>query len=97
MSTSKGTAAKLLIRESLWTKIGRVKLLKIPGKVQKRAAFKVCMAKLNTAAADFIDAVRKLPGSVEDALRHYIEHRPYTTVAIALALGWLIGRSHRPF
>ena len=49
------------------------------------------------SAADSIDAVRKMPGSVEDTIRHYIENRPYKTVAIALALGWLIGRSHRPF
>jgi len=49
------------------------------------------------SAADSIDAVRKMPGSVEDTLRHYIENRPYTSVAIVLALGWLIGRSHRPF
>ncbi len=49
------------------------------------------------SAADSVDAVRKMPGSVEDTIRHYIENRPYTTVAIALALGWLIGRSHRPF
>ena len=49
------------------------------------------------SAADSIDAVSKMPGSVEDTLRHYIENRPYTSVAIALALGWLIGRSHRPF
>jgi uncharacterized protein YjbJ (UPF0337 family) len=48
------------------------------------------------AAGDQIDAVRKVPGSVEDTLRDYIENRPYTTVAVALALGWLIGRSHRP-
>jgi uncharacterized protein YjbJ (UPF0337 family) len=49
------------------------------------------------AAGDTIDAVRKMPGSVEDPLRYFIEKRPYTTTAIALALGWLIGRSHRPF
>ena len=49
------------------------------------------------AAGDTIDAVRKMPGSVEDPLRHYIEKRPYTTITIALALGWLIGRLHRPF
>jgi uncharacterized protein YjbJ (UPF0337 family) len=49
------------------------------------------------AAGDTIDAVRKMPGSVDDPLRHYIEKRPYTTTAIALAIGWLIGRSHRPF
>src|SRR6202011_826866 len=49
------------------------------------------------AAEDTIDAVRKMPASLEDTIRHYIENKPYTTAAIALGLGWLIGRSHRPF
>jgi uncharacterized protein YjbJ (UPF0337 family) len=49
------------------------------------------------SAGDAIDAVAKFSGSAEDAIRDYIENRPYTSVAIALALGWLIGRSHRPF
>jgi uncharacterized protein YjbJ (UPF0337 family) len=49
------------------------------------------------AAEDTIDAVRKMPASLDDTIRHYIENKPYTTAAIALALGWLIGRSHRPF
>ena len=35
--------------------------------------------------------------SAEDTMRDFIENRPYTTAAIALGLGWLIGRSHRPF
>src|ERR1700683_1639414 len=49
------------------------------------------------SAGDAIEAVRKMPGSLEDTLRDYIENRPYTTVAVALGLGWLIGRAHRPF
>jgi uncharacterized protein YjbJ (UPF0337 family) len=49
------------------------------------------------AAEDAIDAVRQMPASVDDTIRHYIESNPYTTAAIALGLGWLIGRSHRPF
>jgi uncharacterized protein YjbJ (UPF0337 family) len=49
------------------------------------------------AAGETAEAVRKLSGSVEDALRDYIEHKPYTTALIALGLGWLIGRAHRPF
>jgi uncharacterized protein YjbJ (UPF0337 family) len=49
------------------------------------------------AAEDTIDAVRKMPASLDDTIRHYIENKPYTTAAIALGLGWLIGRSHRPF
>lgn len=48
-------------------------------------------------AGDAVDAVRRMPGSVEDSVRDYIESNPYTTAAIALGLGWLIGRSHRPF
>ena len=49
------------------------------------------------SAEDAIDAVRRMPASVDDTIRHYIESNPYTTAAIALGLGWLIGRSHRPF
>ena len=49
------------------------------------------------SAADAVAAIRNMPASAEDTVRHYIENRPYTTVAIALALGWLLGRAHRPF
>jgi ElaB/YqjD/DUF883 family membrane-anchored ribosome-binding protein len=49
------------------------------------------------AAGEAIHAVGKMPASFEDTIRHYIQNRPYTTAAIALTLGWLIGRSHRPF
>ncbi len=34
--------------------------------------------------------------SFEARLRTVIEEQPYTAVAIALALGWLLGRTHRP-
>jgi len=49
------------------------------------------------SAEDAIDAVRQMPASLDDTIRHYIESNPYTTAAIALGLGWLVGRSHRPF
>jgi uncharacterized protein YjbJ (UPF0337 family) len=49
------------------------------------------------SAEDTIDAVRQMPKSLDDTIRHYIEDNPYTTAAIALGVGWLIGRSHRPF
>jgi ElaB/YqjD/DUF883 family membrane-anchored ribosome-binding protein len=42
------------------------------------------------------DAARKTAGSFEQALRNTIETQPYTAVAIALGLGWLFGRMHRP-
>jgi uncharacterized protein YjbJ (UPF0337 family) len=49
------------------------------------------------SAEDAIDAVRQMPASLDDTVRHYIESNPYTTAAIALGVGWLIGRAHRPF
>ena len=44
-----------------------------------------------------VDSASHTAGSFERALRNTIEKQPYTAVAIALALGWLFGRMHRPF
>jgi len=42
-------------------------------------------------------AARKTAGSFERALKNTtIETQPYTAVAIALGIGWLLGRMHRP-
>jgi hypothetical protein len=41
-------------------------------------------------------AAQKTAGSFEKALRNTIENQPYTAVVVALALGWLFGRMHRP-
>jgi ElaB/YqjD/DUF883 family membrane-anchored ribosome-binding protein len=41
-------------------------------------------------------AARKTAGSFERALRNTVETQPYTAVVIALGLGWLFGRMHRP-
>jgi ElaB/YqjD/DUF883 family membrane-anchored ribosome-binding protein len=41
-------------------------------------------------------ATRKTANSFEAALREVIENQPYTAVGIALAVGWLLGRMHRP-
>jgi ElaB/YqjD/DUF883 family membrane-anchored ribosome-binding protein len=49
------------------------------------------------SAEDAIDTVRQMPAFLDSKVRRYIESNPYTTAAIALGLGWLIGRSHRPF
>ncbi|HXW48104.1 MAG TPA: hypothetical protein VEK31_01540 [Xanthobacteraceae bacterium] len=42
------------------------------------------------------DAARQTAGSFERALRNTIETQPYTAVVVALGLGWLFGRMHRP-
>ena len=41
-------------------------------------------------------AAQNTAGSFERALRNMIEQQPYTAVAIALGVGWLFGRMHRP-
>ena len=48
------------------------------------------------AASSAAEGVRQTASSVEDIVRRTIEDRPYTAVAIALGLGWLFGRAHRP-
>jgi uncharacterized protein YjbJ (UPF0337 family) len=48
------------------------------------------------AASEAGAGVRTAAASFEDIVRTMIETRPYTTAAIALGLGWLLGRTHRP-
>ncbi len=48
------------------------------------------------AASNAAEGIRKTAPSFEDVVRHTIEDRPYTAAAIALGLGWLLGRTHRP-
>jgi ElaB/YqjD/DUF883 family membrane-anchored ribosome-binding protein len=42
-------------------------------------------------------AASQTAGSLQTAIIDTIEHQPYTAVAIAFGIGWLIGRLHRPF
>jgi ElaB/YqjD/DUF883 family membrane-anchored ribosome-binding protein len=52
------------------------------------------------SAADVADAAnkaaRKTMGSLEKSIRNTIETQPYAAAAIALGIGWLLGRMHRP-
>jgi uncharacterized protein YjbJ (UPF0337 family) len=47
-------------------------------------------------ASNTAKGVRKTASSFEDVIRHTIEDKPYTAITVALALGWLVGRMHRP-
>ena len=49
-------------------------------------------------AADAATAVRESASDMDDFIRKTIEERPYTTAAIALGIGFLIGRfAHRDY
>jgi uncharacterized protein YjbJ (UPF0337 family) len=48
------------------------------------------------AASDTMATARDSASTFESALRNTIETQPYTAVAVALGVGWLLGRMHRP-
>jgi uncharacterized protein YjbJ (UPF0337 family) len=47
-------------------------------------------------AADAAVATADTAASLEKWLRRTIESQPYTTAIVAIGLGWLLGRMHRP-
>ena len=47
-------------------------------------------------ASDAAGTARDTASSFEKMLRNTIETQPYTSAFVALAVGWLLGRMHRP-
>jgi hypothetical protein len=43
-----------------------------------------------------VDVARRTATNFEQWLRHSIETQPYTSVLVAVGLGWVLGRMHRP-
>jgi uncharacterized protein YjbJ (UPF0337 family) len=48
------------------------------------------------SASEVVNNARDAGSSFERLFRSTIEQQPYTAAAIALGIGWLLGRSHRP-
>ena len=48
------------------------------------------------SAADAVGAVSESATSLEKWFRHNVETQPYTTALVAVGIGWLLGRMHRP-
>lgn len=42
------------------------------------------------------DTARQTATTMDSWLRETIENQPYTTAIVALGIGWLLGRLHRP-
>jgi uncharacterized protein YjbJ (UPF0337 family) len=42
------------------------------------------------------DAARQTATTFDSWLRNAIETQPYTTAIVAIGIGWLLGRMHRP-
>ena len=47
-------------------------------------------------ASDAAGTARDTASSFEKMLRNTIEAQPYTSAFVALGIGWLLGRMHRP-
>ncbi len=83
------------VEEGLGRATGDVKT-QLQGKVrQMEGTLQDAYGQAKDTAADAADAVRERTGEAADFLRAAIEERPYTTAAIALAIGFLIGRFGR--
>jgi len=48
------------------------------------------------SAVDAAGAARDTAATLEKWLRRTIETQPYTTAIVAISVGWLLGRMHRP-
>ena len=68
---------------------------------RKEEGFDRAMGEAKRQASNVADAAniaaRKTASSFETAAREIIEKQPYAAVAIGVAIGWLLGRLHRPF
>jgi uncharacterized protein YjbJ (UPF0337 family) len=70
----------------------------VEGKMRQAAgAAQDMYGQAREAAGETADTVRRQASGLEEAIRENIETRPYTAVAIALAIGWFIGRLGRSY
>jgi uncharacterized protein YjbJ (UPF0337 family) len=62
---------------------------------QAEGAVQDAYGQVKETASDAVEAIRESASDAEDFLRITIEERPYTAAAVALAIGYLIGRFSR--
>ena len=63
---------------------------------QVSAAAQDLYGQARDAASDIAGTARGTASSFENFLRNAIETQPYTSALVALGIGWLLGRMHRP-
>ena len=62
----------------------------------RKTQFKGQAEQVAGAAEDLYGQAKDAAASFTDIVQRTIEQQPYTAVAIAIAIGWLLGRTHRP-
>jgi uncharacterized protein YjbJ (UPF0337 family) len=93
--TAKNLGGKL--EEGFGQATGDVKS-QVEGTVKQAAgAAQELYGQARETAGDAAAIVRKQASSLEQTIRDNLETRPYTAVAIALAIGWFAGRLGRSY
>jgi uncharacterized protein YjbJ (UPF0337 family) len=83
------------VEEGLGRATGDVKS-QLQGKAkQVEGAAQDVYGQAKESASDAVEAIRESASGAEDFLRTTIEERPYTAAAVALGIGYLIGRFSR--
>jgi uncharacterized protein YjbJ (UPF0337 family) len=83
------------VEEGLGRATGDVKS-QLQGKAkQVEGAAQDVYGQVKESASDAVEAIRESATGAEDFLRTTIEERPYTAAAVALGIGYLIGRFSR--
>jgi ElaB/YqjD/DUF883 family membrane-anchored ribosome-binding protein len=78
------------------TSYRRRKKDQLQGKAKRlEGALQDAYGQATETAADAAEVIRKSASGAEDFLRTTIEERPYTAAAVALGVGYLIGRFSR--
>jgi uncharacterized protein YjbJ (UPF0337 family) len=62
---------------------------------QAEGAVQDAYGQVKETASDAVEAIRESASGAQDFLRTTIEDRPYTAAAVALGIGYLIGRFSR--
>jgi uncharacterized protein YjbJ (UPF0337 family) len=62
---------------------------------QAEGAVEDIYGQVKETASDAVETIRESASGAEDFLRTTIEERPYTAAAVALGIGYLIGRLSR--
>jgi uncharacterized protein YjbJ (UPF0337 family) len=94
VGTARNAAGK--VQEGLGSVVGDAKTQVEGITNQITSAAQDLYGQTRDAAASAAGAARDSASSFEKALRSAIETQPYTCALIALGIGWILGRTHRP-
>jgi uncharacterized protein YjbJ (UPF0337 family) len=92
---AKSTGGRL--EEGVGRATGDVKMQLEGAANQAKGTAQDIYGQVRDAAGEAATTVQRQARSLEETIRENVATRPYTAVAVALALGWFIGRIERSY